>query len=51
MNVIRMADLDLAGKRVLVREDLNVPVEDGRVTLVAELPARLLSRFRDRVVE
>jgi phosphoglycerate kinase len=30
--VIRMSDLDLRGKRVLVREDLNVPVKDGRVT-------------------
>jgi len=31
MNVIRMNDLDLAGKRVLIRQDLNVPVADGRV--------------------
>ena len=30
MNILRMADLDLAGKRVLIREDLNVPVKDGR---------------------
>ncbi|MDF1765923.1 MAG: phosphoglycerate kinase [Gammaproteobacteria bacterium] len=31
MNFIRMQDLDLAGKRVLIREDLNVPVKDGVV--------------------
>ena len=31
MNVLRMADQDLAGKRVLIREDLNVPVEGGKV--------------------
>lgn len=32
MAVLRMADVDLAGKRVLIREDLNVPVKDGRVS-------------------
>ena len=32
MSVINMTDLDLAGKRVLIREDLNVPVKDGAVT-------------------
>lgn len=32
MSVIRMADLDLAGKRVLIRQDLNVPVKNGVVT-------------------
>jgi len=31
MTVIKMTDLDLAGKRVLIREDLNVPLKDGRV--------------------
>ncbi|HDJ86750.1 MAG TPA: phosphoglycerate kinase, partial [Chromatiales bacterium] len=31
MSVIKMADLDLAGKRVLIREDLNVPLKDGKV--------------------
>ncbi|HEU4619182.1 MAG TPA: phosphoglycerate kinase, partial [Gammaproteobacteria bacterium] len=30
--VLRMSDLELRGKRVLVREDLNVPIKDGRVT-------------------
>ena len=29
MSVIKMADLDLNGKRVLIREDLNVPVKEG----------------------
>jgi len=41
MNVLRMADQDLAGKRVLIREDLNVPVEDGRVTSDARIRASL----------
>ncbi len=31
MSVINMADLDLAGKRVLIRQDLNVPLKDGAV--------------------
>ena len=31
MTVINMADLDLAGKRVLIRQDLNVPLKDGAV--------------------
>jgi phosphoglycerate kinase len=42
MSILRMTDLDLAGKRVLIRQDLNVPVKDGKVTsdqrLVASLP-------------
>ncbi|MGD0962098.1 MAG: phosphoglycerate kinase [Methylomonas sp.] len=32
MSIKRMLDLDLAGKRVLIRQDLNVPVQDGKVT-------------------
>jgi phosphoglycerate kinase len=36
-----MADLALAGKRVLIREDLNVPVKDGKVTSTARLDAAL----------
>ena len=32
MSIKRMVDLDLAGKRVLIRQDLNVPVKDGVVT-------------------
>ncbi len=31
MSILRMTDLDLAGKRVLIRQDLNVPVADGKV--------------------
>ena len=41
MSVILMSDLDLQGKRVLIREDLNVPVKDGRVTSDARLLAAL----------
>ncbi len=32
MSIKRMVDLDLSGKRVLIRQDLNVPVKDGKVT-------------------
>jgi phosphoglycerate kinase len=31
MSIIKMTDLGLAGKRVLIREDLNVPLKDGKV--------------------
>jgi phosphoglycerate kinase len=31
MSIIKMTDLDLAGKRVLIREDLNVPLKEGKV--------------------
>ena len=41
MDVIRMHDLALAGQRVLIREDLNVPVEDGKVTSDARIRAAL----------
>lgn len=41
MSVIRMSDLDLHGKRVLIREDLNVPVKDGVVTSDARLKAAI----------
>jgi len=41
MPVIKMADIDLSGKRVLIREDLNVPVSDGVVTSDARIQAAL----------
>ncbi|KZN66032.1 phosphoglycerate kinase [Pseudoalteromonas luteoviolacea CPMOR-1] len=41
MSVIKMADLDLNGKRVLIREDLNVPVKDAKVTSDARIKASL----------
>ncbi len=41
LRVKRMTDLKLAGKRVLIREDLNVPVKDGEVTSTARLDAAL----------
>ncbi len=41
MTIIKMTDLDLAGKRVLIREDLNVPVKDGKVTSDARIRASL----------
>ena len=41
MNVLRMTDLDLAGKRVLIREDLNVPIETGSITSDARIRASL----------
>lgn len=41
MNVIKMTDLDLSGKRVLIRADLNVPVSDGKVTSDARITASM----------
>ncbi len=41
MAFIRMADLDLKGKRVLIRADLNVPVKDGKVTSDARIKASM----------
>ncbi len=41
MAVIKMSDLELSGKRVLIREDLNVPVADGVVTSDARIQAAL----------
>jgi len=41
IRVLRMSDLDLAGKRVLIREDLNVPVHNGVVTSDARIRASL----------
>src|SRR5512146_746593 len=41
MPVVRMTDLDLSGKRVLIREDLNVPLKDGKVAASQRLEAAL----------
>ncbi|CUS48283.1 MAG: phosphoglycerate kinase Pgk [Idiomarinaceae bacterium HL-53] len=41
MTIKLMSDMDLRGKRVLIREDLNVPVKDGKVTSDARLRAAL----------
>ena len=42
MSILRMTDLDLSGKRVFIRQDLNVPIENGRITseqrLLASVP-------------
>ena len=39
--IIRMTDLDLRGQRVMIREDLNVPVQDGVITSDARIRAAL----------
>ena len=41
IRVLRMSDVDLKGKRVLIREDLNVPVKDGVVSSDARIRASL----------
>jgi phosphoglycerate kinase len=41
MSVIKLTDLDLKGKRVLIRADLNVPVKDGKVTSDARITASM----------
>jgi phosphoglycerate kinase len=43
MAFIKLTDLDLAGKRVLIRADLNVPVKDGKVTSDARITASMPS--------
>jgi phosphoglycerate kinase len=43
MSILKMTELDLAGKRVLIRQDLNVPVKDGVVTSDARIRASLPS--------
>jgi phosphoglycerate kinase len=40
-SVIKMAALDLAGQRVLIREDLNVPIKDGKVSSDARIRAAI----------
>jgi len=41
MSIVRMSDLDLHGKRVLIREDLNVPIDGGRITSEQRITAAL----------
>ena len=41
MSITRMSDLELRGKRVLIREDLNVPIDGGRITSTQRLDAAL----------
>jgi len=41
MSIVKMTDLDLRGKRVLIREDLNVPIKDGQVSSDARIRASL----------
>jgi phosphoglycerate kinase len=41
MSFIKLPELDLAGKRVLIRADLNVPVKDGKVTSDARITASM----------
>ncbi|MBS0383363.1 MAG: phosphoglycerate kinase [Proteobacteria bacterium] len=41
MAYLRMTDLDLSGRRVLIREDLNVPIQDGAITSTQRLDAAL----------
>jgi phosphoglycerate kinase len=41
MKITKMTSLDLTGKRVLIREDLNVPIKDGEVTSDARIRAAL----------
>ncbi len=41
MSIVRMTDLDLSGKRVLIRQDLNVPIENGQITSEQRITASL----------
>lgn len=43
MSIIKMTDLNLKGKRVLIRSDLNVPVKDGKVTSEVRITASMPS--------
>ena len=54
MTILRMADLGLAGKRVLIREDLNVPVKEGHISseqrILAALPTIRLALAKGAAV-
>ena len=39
--MLRLENLDVQGKRVLVREDLNVPIKDGKVASAARIEASM----------
>ena len=41
MTFLRLADLDIKGKRVFIRSDLNVPVKEGKVTSDARITASM----------
>ena len=45
--MLKMTDLDLSGKRVLIRQDLNVPIKNGEVSsdkrIIASLPSILFA--------
>ena len=54
MTILAMADLDLSNKRVLIREDLNVPLKDGLITsdarIVAAIPTLKLALHKGAAV-
>jgi phosphoglycerate kinase len=41
MNIVKMTDIDLSGKYVLIREDFNVPINQGKITSTARIDAAL----------
>ncbi|HRN62857.1 MAG TPA: phosphoglycerate kinase [Luteimonas sp.] len=54
MTILRMTDLDLSGKRVLIRQDLNVPIDNGQITseqrITASIPTLKLALAQDAAV-